>query len=73
MKTLAGLMKHCESEIEKRNQQMVILLDAYEKYKNYNQSLCSILKTMTKVREELSNCNLQQTDNETVEVKDPNK
>lgn len=61
MQTLTGLMKHCESEIEKRNQQMVILLDAYEKYKNYNQSLCSILQTMTKVREELSKCNLQQS------------
>jgi len=47
-------MKHCESEIEKRNQQVEILLQAYEKYQNYSDSLRSILRAMKTVRDELS-------------------
>jgi len=47
-------MRHCESEIEKRNQQVEILLQAYEKYQNYSESLRSILRSMKTVRDELS-------------------
>lgn len=56
MKTLTALMKNCESEIEKRNQQVTILLEAYKKYQNSNESLYSIIQTMKTVREELSEC-----------------
>lgn len=48
------LMRHCETEIEKRNEQVEILLQAYEKYQNYSESLRSILQAMRTVREELS-------------------
>uniref|UniRef100_A0A2S2NCE2 Uncharacterized protein n=1 Tax=Schizaphis graminum TaxID=13262 RepID=A0A2S2NCE2_SCHGA len=51
---ICGLMRHCESEIEKRNQQVEILLQAYEKYQNYSESLRSILQSMKTVRDELS-------------------
>jgi len=54
MQQICGLMRHCESEIEKRNQQVEILLQAYEKYQNYSESLRSILRSMKTVRDELS-------------------
>ncbi|XP_026817080.1 putative uncharacterized protein DDB_G0292292 [Rhopalosiphum maidis] len=54
MQQICGLMRHCESEIEKRNQQVEILLQAYEKYQNYSESLRSILHSMKTVRDELS-------------------
>lgn len=47
-------MRHCESEIEKRNQQVEILLQAYEKYQNHSETLRSILRSMKTVRDELS-------------------
>lgn len=54
LKKLCGLMRNCEAEIEKRNQQVQILLEAYEKYQSYNRSLSSILQTMKTIRDELS-------------------
>ncbi|XP_060860167.1 uncharacterized protein LOC132937370 [Metopolophium dirhodum] len=54
MQQICVLMRHCESEIEKRNQQVEILLQAYEKYQNYSESLRSILRSMKTVRDELS-------------------
>lgn len=54
MKKIAGLMKNCESEIEKRDQQIIIFLEAYKKYQNYTESLYSIIEAMKKVRDELS-------------------
>ncbi|XP_015370147.1 PREDICTED: uncharacterized protein LOC107166121 [Diuraphis noxia] len=54
MQQICILMRHCESEIEKRNQQVEILLQAYEKYQNYSESLRSILRAMKTVRDELS-------------------
>lgn len=54
LKTLCGLMRNCEAEIEKRNQQVEILLEAYEKYQNCNKSLSAILQTMKTTRDELS-------------------
>lgn len=47
-------MKGCELEIQKRNQQISIFLEAYEKYKTHSESLHSILESMKKVRNELS-------------------
>lgn len=57
LKTICELMKNCESEIEVRNQQLKILLDAYEKYENCNKSLYSILRSIKTARDELSICN----------------
>ncbi|XP_025192795.1 uncharacterized protein LOC112592860 [Melanaphis sacchari] len=54
MQQICGLMRHCESEIEKRNQQVEILLQAYEKYQNYSESLRSILQSMKTACDELS-------------------
>lgn len=54
MRQLAVLMRTCESEIEKRNEQVKILLDAYNKYQSHNQTLCNILEAMKSVRDELS-------------------
>jgi len=54
MQQICGLMRNCEAEIEKRNQQVEILLQAYEKYQSHNESLRSILQTMKTVRDELS-------------------
>jgi len=54
MQKICVLMRHCESEIEKRNQQVEILLQAYEKYQNHSESLRSILRSMKTVRDELS-------------------
>lgn len=54
MRQICELMRHCESEIEKRNQQVEILLEAYEKYQNHSESLRSILQSMKTVRDELS-------------------
>lgn len=47
-------MKNCESEIEKRNEQVNILLEAYKKYQTYSESLRSILQSMQNIRDELS-------------------
>lgn len=55
MKQLCELMRYCEANIEKRNQQIEILLEAYIKYQNYNKSISSILQTMKTIRDELSN------------------
>lgn len=63
MEQLTVLMRNCESEIEKRNQQVTILLDAYEKYQNYSRSLCSILQAMKTARDELSKYFGETTDN----------
>lgn len=54
LKTICGLMRNCESEIEKRNEQVKILLEAYEKYQTYSESLRSILQSMKTARDELS-------------------
>lgn len=54
LKKLCVLMRNCEDEIEKRNQQVEILLEAYEKYQNHNKSLSSILQMMKTIRDELS-------------------
>lgn len=54
MEKICGLMRQCESEIEKRNQQVKILLEAYEKYQNHSESLHSILQSIKTVRDELS-------------------
>jgi len=54
LQQICGLMRHCESEIAKRNQQVEILLEAYEKYQNYSESLRSILQSIKTVRDELS-------------------
>lgn len=63
MEQLTVLMRNCESEIEKRNQQVTILLDAYEKYQNYSKSLYSILQAMKTARDELSKYSGETTDN----------
>lgn len=47
-------MRNCEAEIEKRNQQLEILLDAYKKYQSYNKSLASILQMIKTTRDEIS-------------------
>lgn len=54
MEQITVLMRNCESEIEKRNQQVTILLDAYEKYQKYSRSLYSILQAIKAARDELS-------------------
>jgi len=56
MQTLTELMKHCESEIEKRNQQVKLLFDAYDNYQNHSNTLCSILQAIKTVRDQLSLC-----------------
>lgn len=61
MQKICGLMKNCESEIENRNQQIKILLEAYEKYENYSRSVYSILQSMKTVRDELSIYNSLET------------
>lgn len=61
MQSLTDLMRRCESEIEKRNQQVTILLEAYKKYQNHSQSLCSILQAMKTIRDELSKCSTMKT------------
>lgn len=56
MRKLTVLMRTCESEIGKRNEQMKILLEAYDKYQTHNQTLCNILQAMKSTRDELSKC-----------------
>jgi len=54
MREITTLMKTCESEIERRNEQIKILLEAYEKYQSHNKTLCNILQEMKSARDELS-------------------
>ncbi|XP_025421766.1 uncharacterized protein LOC112691642 [Sipha flava] len=63
MEKMCGLMRNCESEIEKRDEQIKILLEAYEKYQTYNESLRSILQSMKNVRDELSIYNSAELNN----------
>lgn len=53
MEKMCGLMRNCESEIEKRDEQIKILLEAYEKYQTCSESLRSILRSMKNIRDEL--------------------
>lgn len=54
LQKIVGLMKNCELEIQKRNQQVDILLEAYDKYKAHSEALYSILESIKTVRNELS-------------------
>lgn len=54
MQKLVGLMQHCETDIENRDQQIKIILEAYSKYQNYSKSMYSIIESMKEIRDELA-------------------
>lgn len=54
MQKLVELMQHCETDIDNRDQQIRIFLEAYTKYQNYNKSLYSTLESLQKIRDELA-------------------
>lgn len=55
MQKLVELMQHCENDIENRDQQIKIILEAYSKYQNYSKSMYSIIELMKEIRAELAN------------------
>ncbi|XP_050426627.1 uncharacterized protein LOC126836949 [Adelges cooleyi] len=57
MEKLLNLLKMCNSEIEKRDQQVKILLEAYNTYKSLDSSVHSMLESIKAVHKELSELN----------------